>query len=211
MISYINSYSPANLQKLLEEGYNIECFIEGGRSRNGKMRYPKMGLLTYILKAFFNGSIGNLHFIPVSIDYEKIIESRSYTKELVGGKKEKEKIVDLLQMPKVLKSRYGRLYIQFGEPVNLLEFMDKQKNDTKGALPDTKIHELTKAIGMTVASRICNAATITPSALTGFALLSHMRRGVSKNLLTNRIGYILNFLIKKKRPTFGYHFYPAVN
>ena len=72
------------VHKLLEEGFNIEFFIEGGRSRTGKLLRPKLGLLSILLNAYKAGACEDLIFVPVYIGYDRIPEEASYLHELVG-------------------------------------------------------------------------------------------------------------------------------
>ena len=76
------------IHKLLEEGYNIEQFIEGGRSRTGKLLMPKLGLLSIIINAYKNGACEDLLIVPIYVGYDRIIEEKSYLLELGGGQKE---------------------------------------------------------------------------------------------------------------------------
>ena len=112
----------AYVKKLLREGVSQEFYIEGGRSRTGKLLNPKTGLLSFEFDAFMEGAREDAFFVPVSIDYEKIVESKAYEKELAGGEKQKENVRGLLSAPKVLAARYGRIYLSFEEPISLKEF-----------------------------------------------------------------------------------------
>ncbi len=85
------------LRKLLREGHVQEFFLEGTRSRTGKLLQPKLGMLSMELDAFGEGVSEDLQLVPISITYEKIVEESSYTKELGGGRKEKEGFLGLLK------------------------------------------------------------------------------------------------------------------
>ena len=60
---------------ILQEGYNFECFIEGGRSRTGKLLSPKLGILSFILESLLSGRVEDAIICPVSIQYDKVIET----------------------------------------------------------------------------------------------------------------------------------------
>ncbi|HOW57075.1 MAG TPA: 1-acyl-sn-glycerol-3-phosphate acyltransferase, partial [Smithellaceae bacterium] len=66
---------------LLKEGLPLEFFIEGGRSRTGKMVMPKYGLLSMVLQAHQEKYCDNFAAIPVYIGYDRVIEEKSYLKE----------------------------------------------------------------------------------------------------------------------------------
>src|SRR5437763_3680148 len=87
---------------LIREGYTQEFFIEGGRSRTGKILTPKLGMLSAILGAFVDGVRHDLYLVPVSIHYGRVVEEEAYKRELVGADKEKESIWSLLKARRLL-------------------------------------------------------------------------------------------------------------
>ena len=113
----------AYLRKILVEGFNVEFFMEGGRSRTGKLLAPKLGLLSMVVDAGLRLPSTELSFVPISVGYERIIEEQSYSHELGGGEKQPESVGGLLATSRVLRSRYGRLYIQFGPILSLRELV----------------------------------------------------------------------------------------
>src|SRR5690606_28085461 len=106
------------LKKLVQEGYWIEFFLEGGRSRTGKMLTPKFGMLKVIVDAIKSGAAPDLHFVPVYVGYEQVIEEKAFSRELGGAEKKKENLGALISATKVLWAKYGRLYVSFGEPIS---------------------------------------------------------------------------------------------
>src|SRR5207244_3553881 len=78
------------LAYLIREGYTQEFFIEGGRSRTGKILTPKLGMLSAIVNSFVSGVRRDLYLVPVSIHYGRIVEEEAYKQELLGGQKGKE-------------------------------------------------------------------------------------------------------------------------
>lgn len=114
----------AYMRKLILEGYGIEFFLEGGRSRSGKLLAPKFGLLSMVVDASLMLRGKKVSFVPISIGYERIIEEQSYVRELSGGEKQKENVGGLLKSTTILRSRYGRLFVQFGEVMSIDELLD---------------------------------------------------------------------------------------
>ena len=104
------------IHKIIEEGYNVEQFIEGGRSRTGKLLLPKLGLLSILLNAYKNGACPDMVFVPVSIGYDRVLEEKSYLQEIEGGTKQAENFWQVVRARKFLRKRYGKVYLQFGEP-----------------------------------------------------------------------------------------------
>ncbi len=115
------------LAYLIREGYTQEFFIEGGRSRTGKIMTPKLGVLTAIVNAYIAGARRDLYFVPVSIHYGRIVEEQAYSRELVGGEKEKESLGALLRARKLLSQRYGTVYVTFAEPMSLSDALGEQR------------------------------------------------------------------------------------
>ncbi|MEC9072585.1 MAG: 1-acyl-sn-glycerol-3-phosphate acyltransferase, partial [Myxococcota bacterium] len=113
------------LRKLLREGYWIEFFPEGGRSRSGKMLPPRLGMLHIIVDAIRSGATPDAKLVPIYVGYEKVIEEQAYTNELAGSTKKRESITALLKTTKVLWSKYGRLYVSFGDPFSVKEAIDE--------------------------------------------------------------------------------------
>ena len=183
----------AYIRKLLLEGFHVEFFLEGGRSRTGKLLPPKFGLLTMIVDAALALPGRKIHFVPVSIGYERIIEGRSYVDEASGGEKQKENIGQLLKTPEILRSRYGRLYVQFGE---ILEFDDalsevvaERREGEPGTRADLRPPER-RALIQRIAHRVVyetnRVTVVTPAALLASTLLSHRKRGMAHDALMTR-------------------------
>lgn len=113
----------AYLRTLLYEKIPIEFFIEGTRSRSGKLALPKLGLLSMLVDAWKEGSVKkDIIFVPVYIGYDLVVEEDAYAMEMKGGKKEKENISQLIKAGRVLKRRYGKVYVRFSEPFSLRDF-----------------------------------------------------------------------------------------
>jgi glycerol-3-phosphate O-acyltransferase len=184
------------LRKLVREGYWIEFFPEGGRSRTGKMLPPKYGVLASILDAVKGGATQDVKLVPIYVGYEQVIEERAYTQELTGAEKKKENITGLLKTTKVLWSRYGRLYVRFGEPLSVREQME---TDKVADLPteSSEYQLFVRRMGYRVLDGIQDVALVTPSSVTAMALLTHPKRGVSKEALLRRIGFILGVASQK--------------
>ncbi len=179
----------AYIKRLVHEGMHQEFFLEGGRSRTGKLLTPKLGILSWEVDAVLEGASNDIHFIPVSIDYEKVVESSSYSAELAGAEKKPEDIRALLSAPKVLRSNYGRIHLRFDEPISLLEFIQAR------GLSPTEITEgqkkaLVRALGNRIIYGISRVSTLTPHALVSAALLSHRGRGAPAGELTERIAML---------------------
>ena len=179
----------AYVKQLLRDKFPQEFYIEGGRSRTGKLLFPKMGLVSMEVDAWLDGAAEDVLFVPVSIDYEKLIEASAYLRELSGGEKPKENLGGLLRGFSVLFRRYERLYVQFEEPVSLRAVAQARLGPRAEALatdPEAR-RLLVQAVATRVAFGIGKAVTITSVGLVCAALLSHVRRGLPAAELARRI------------------------
>jgi glycerol-3-phosphate O-acyltransferase len=191
------------LRKLLSQWTTIEFFIEGGRSRTGKLLAPKLGLLTMVTEAA-QAAGANVAYVPISIGYERIVEERSFEYELSGGQKRAENASQLVEsLPRVLSSRYGRAYIQVGE----IQRFEPRRSDgdrwqsasapSSGASRRARLEQshARRAEVALLADRVMreiNRVTpVTPVALVATALLSRQRGGMPRDELLARIDHLV--------------------
>jgi glycerol-3-phosphate O-acyltransferase len=188
------------IRKIIKEGYSIEFFIEGGRSRTGKTLPPKFGILKYVADAICAQAVGEVTIVPIALSYERIMEVDSYARELAGQDKSKEDIGALVKSAQVLDSRYGRLYMTAGRPIRVSEFMQKQTGKEVNDLTDDERRYLVKKLGYLTLGRINRATVVNPTGLVACTLLSHHRRGMSKTRFLETAGFLLDFAIKRGYP-----------
>ncbi len=179
------------IKALLEEGHSIEFFIEGGRSRNGKLVLPKTGFLSILLQAHQTGFSKDLIFVPTSIIYDRIIEEDSYIHELGGGTKKRESFRQILQARQYLKKRYGKIYVQFNEAISLSDYISRA--DPSGQItPGELAFHLVQAI---------NAVTLViPLSLVATAILANHRRGFHRSEIVETAKILLTFIKKQGIP-----------
>ncbi len=179
----------AYVKQLLRDKFPQEFYVEGGRSRTGKLLFPKMGLVSMEVDAWLDGAAEDVLFVPVSIDYEKLIEASAYLHELSGGEKPKENLRGLLGAFAVLFRSYERLYVQFEEPVSLRAVARARLGERIGELAvDAEARrQVVQAVATRIAFGIGRAVTITPVGLVSAALLSHTRRGLPASELARRV------------------------
>jgi len=185
------------VRKLLKEGYPIEFFAEGGRSRTGKTLPPRFGILGYVADAVCAEAVREVTIVPVALSYERIMEVEGYSAELSGGEKRREDISGLVKSAQVLDSRYGRLYLTAGRPVKVAAFLENRAGKPVQQIADTERRELVKTLGYMVLGRINRATVVNPSGIVACALLSHHRRGISKVRFLEACGFLLDFASKR--------------
>jgi glycerol-3-phosphate O-acyltransferase len=161
----------AYVYKLLQEGFNIEVFIEGGRSRTGKLLSPKTGLLSILLDAYRRGACDDLILAPIFIGYDKVPEEKAYLHELEGGKKEPESLSQVIKARKFLKKRFGKIYIEFHEPMPLKSLLERNQLDLE-AMDREAASAFCRNIGHRVINAINRITIITPHALVAAAILN---------------------------------------
>jgi glycerol-3-phosphate O-acyltransferase len=179
----------AYVRKLLAEGFTIEFFLEGGRSRIGKALPPKYGLLSMVFESASKLRSTKVKLVPISIGYERIIEERSFVHELSGGDKQSENVGDLIKSSSILRSKWGRLYVQFGDIIDFDEFKEETVQRLGGEL--SRIDDITpeqqrnavRALAHKVMYSINEVTVVTPAALVATALLSHQKRGMTRSSL----------------------------
>ncbi len=159
------------IHKLLEEGFNIELFIEGGRSRTGKLLIPKLGFLTILLNAFKNGACDDMIFVPVFIGYDQVLEESAYLHEIEGGKKEPESLIQVLRARRFLWRRYGKIYINFHDPLSLKDIL-QDWGGSLGDMPQKNQNELCRNLGWRMIHAIDEVSVVTPHALVAAAVLN---------------------------------------
>ncbi len=159
------------IYKLLEEGFNIELFIEGGRSRTGKLLMPKLGFLSILFNAFKNAACEDMIFVPVFIGYDQVLEETAYLEEITGGKKEPESIRQVLRAHRFLKRRYGKIYINFHTPVSLRDLL-QEFNTTPAEMPQKEQNVLCRNLGWRIINAIDQVSVVTPHALVASAALN---------------------------------------
>ncbi|KJF60279.1 acyltransferase [Coccidioides immitis RS] len=186
----------AYVDTLLSNGYNFECFVEGGRSRTGKLLPPKYGILSFLLDSVSSGRVDDAIICPVSTQYDKVIETESYISELLGQPKQKENLKDFLSSSSVLSLKLGRVDVRFHEPWSLKQFITEQltrlnKNPSSISLVDpAERGRILRTLGYRVLSQINDVSVIMPTALVGTVLLTLRGRGVGKAELVRRVDWL---------------------
>ena len=104
---------------MMARGHSIEYFIEGGRSRTGRLLQPKTGMLSMTLRSYLRDPRRPIVFLPVYFGYERLVEGKTYIGELSGKPKEKESVFGMLRTLPALRKRFGKVHVSFGEPMHL--------------------------------------------------------------------------------------------
>lgn len=177
------------IEYLLKMGHTQKIFIEGTRSRSGKQLFPKTGLLSMINEAKTKGVCKDINFVPISITYESILESKSLTKEAAGQeKKKKESFLRFLKARNLLKRKYGATYVSANNLISLNNF----EKENARACHDPK--ELVRLLSFYLSKSISEVATITVSSIIGTVLLAKKKRAVEFSDIKKRAGFLVELL-----------------
>ena len=164
---------------LIREGYTQEFFIEGGRTRTGKILTPRLGMLSAIVNAFVQGVRRDLYFVPISIHYGRIPEEEAYKREVAGEEKERESLGALLRARSVLKRRYGTVYVSYADPISLNALLGPARERFAAGLGDQEVEEekrrFIQRLGFRLLRAVNDAAVAGATAVSATALLGAPR------------------------------------
>lgn len=186
------------LAELFHRGYSVEFFIEGGRSRTGRLLAPKTGMMSMTLQALQSGQQTRpISIVPVYIGYEHVLEVDTYAKELRGAAKEKENAGLVLRVIKKLRN-LGKGYVNFAEPITLNNYLNQHYPDWRHNADDKNrpewFNEAVSRVSNQVMVNINRAAAVNAMNLTVSILLSSRQRALSKELLIEQIDSCLQLL-----------------
>lgn len=181
------------LHKLLEEGFNIEFFIEGTRSRTGKLILPKLGFLSMLIESFKNGACEDMIFVPIYIGYDRVLEESSYINELTGGQKEPENFFQVLRARRFLKKRYGKIYIRFHAPLSIKQLLANEGLHINEMTPKEK-NTFCRNLGFRVINAINKVTVVTAHGLCASAVLNADKPRFTLDHLKSIVDLYLKYL-----------------
>lgn len=176
---------------LVERGFHQEFFIEGGRTRSGKLLPPRYGMVRYIVDGARRRRVSDARFVPVSIAYDELLEVDDYTRELQGATKERESFGFLVRMLRSLRGRdLGRVHVRFGEPVALRAYLEESGDDRL----------VVEKLAFRIAHGINEVTTVTAGAAVCSALLGSGRRALTLPELERQTERIIDFVTERELP-----------
>jgi glycerol-3-phosphate O-acyltransferase len=187
------------------QGVSIEYFIEGTRSRTGRLLQPKAGMLAMSVRSYLNAPVRPIMFQPVYIGYERLVEGDSYTTELSGKAKRSEKLSDLGKIFGIARHNYGEAHVSLCEPIfldDILEQYDPQWQETirREAKRPAWLNALTDELGQTIMTRINASADANPVNLLALVLLGTSRHALGEKQLARQIRLYQVLLSQKPTP-----------
>ena len=176
---------------MMARGHAIEYFIEGGRSRTGRLLQPKTGMISMTVRSFLRHSARPVVFVPVYFGYERIVEGSTYIGELSGQPKQKESVFGLLRTLPRLRERFGTVHVNLGEPIRLAELLDRYGSEWRTHEIDEARLPWVNAAVAELADRIMRninaAAAVTPVNLLAITLLASPRHVLAEADLVRQL------------------------
>ncbi|MFZ9708701.1 MAG: glycerol-3-phosphate 1-O-acyltransferase PlsB [Steroidobacteraceae bacterium] len=187
------------LAAIMNRGHSIEYFIEGGRSRTGRLLQPKTGMLSMTVRSYIRDPRRPVVFLPVYFGYERIVEANTYVGELSGKPKRKESIGDLIRAARVLREKFGRVYVNLGEPIELDPLLERHAPDWRSSVAEDEgrspwLPAVVDELAESIMQRINAAAAVTPINLLALALLSMPRQAMGTQELARQVDLYLALL-----------------
>ena len=172
---------------MMARGHSLEYFIEGGRSRTGRLLPPRTGMLSMTVRAYLRDPKRRVVFMPVYFGYERIVEGRTYIGELSGQPKKKESILGLIRSTlSVLRSKLGKVHVNMGRPISLDALLSRHNPEWRSAAPAdlasgaSWIGDAVNELAIRINIEINAAAAVTPINLVAMALLAMPRQALAE-------------------------------
>ena len=187
------------LGELFTRGYSVEYFVEGGRSRTGRLLDPKTGTLAMTLQAMLRGGTRPITLVPIYIGYEHVMEVGTYSKELRGATKEKEGFLQMVRGLRKLRN-LGQGYVNFGEPLPLMTYLNNKVPQWRDAIDPIEAQRpawltpTVQDIASDIMVRINNAAAANAMNLCSTALLVSPQRAMTRTQLEEQLECYLQLM-----------------
>lgn len=177
---------------MMARGHAIEYFIEGGRSRTGRLLQPKTGMLSMTLRSYLRIPRRPIVFLPVYFGYERLVEGKTYIGELSGAPKEKESVLGMLRTLPALRKRFGKVHVSFGEPIHLDEVLDRHAPDRERGVPlkaerPPWLMPAVDDLATRIMTNINSAACASPINLLALALLATPKQAMPESDLARQV------------------------
>ena len=160
------------LYQMFRRGHAVEYFVEGGRSRTGRLLPAHTGMLRMTIDAHRRGLPRPPAFVPVYFGYEKVIEANAYLDELRGASKRRETVGGVLRSLRLTRESFGTVQVRFGEPI---------------VLGDTADEPPVQALGRRILAGVNDCAYVNAVSLVAMATLSMPRQSIDEATLKTQI------------------------
>lgn len=176
---------------LISNRFPLEWYLEGGRSRSGKLLPPRFGMLSYVVDSYRRGQAEDVYLVPTSITYDQIQDVGSYAAEQLGKAKEKESLGWLLRSVRSLRRRYGNIHVRFGEPLSLAKEIAADGTDRSLAV---------RKLAFETMARVNRVTPITPTSLVTIALLANEDRALRSDDVVEAVRDVVSYVDRRRLP-----------
>ncbi|NNP77302.1 glycerol-3-phosphate 1-O-acyltransferase [Acinetobacter sp. Ac_3412] len=177
------------LYSILSRNTPIECFIEGGRSRTGRLLPPKTGMLAMTIQGHLRGPAKPIVFVPTYIGYERLMEGSTYVGEMQGKPKESESIFGIVKALRKIERIFGKVHVNFGEPVFLNDILKQNNiNQSKNDTPSSS--DISTTVSQTahlIVENINRAVVINPVSLLSLILLATPKHTLDEEICAKQL------------------------
>ncbi|MDX1676350.1 glycerol-3-phosphate 1-O-acyltransferase PlsB [Arsukibacterium sp.] len=185
------------LSQLFSKGYAVKYYSEGGRSRTGRLLQPKTGMLAMTVQSMLRGIERPVTLVPVYLGYEHVMEVSTYVNELQGQGKKKESIGGVLKAIRHLRD-YGFGYVNFGEPIQLNQYLNQQVSDWKKHINPLEVQKpnwlnpLVAKLANQVMQHINQAAALNATNLIALSVLATDKHIMTRDELSQQLDLYIN-------------------
>jgi len=176
-----------------EAGVPQAVFPEGGLTRDGRMREPKLGVLDYMLRGFRLAGDRDLVFVPLGLNYDRVLEDRSLLKEKGSTGRSKGLWITfrflLHNASLMLRSewhRFGYACVNFGTPISM-----RERGVDYQALSGEERRAAVAALGTELMQAVGRIVPVVPVPLIAAVFVSQPQRALSELELKAEVGRLL--------------------
>jgi glycerol-3-phosphate O-acyltransferase len=176
------------VMQLLRDGATQEFFIEGTRSRTGRTLPPRLGMLSMVVEAYARGVRSDVRLVPIGFSYERVVEEASLVEERRGAGKTGENLSGLLRARRLLRRRFGRVVVRFGESISLAEVIGPSRPQP-GPAPAAEVatrREKTAGLAREIARQLSELVAAGRTHVAAAALLASPAEGVRREEFVRR-------------------------
>ncbi|HEY0640964.1 MAG TPA: glycerol-3-phosphate 1-O-acyltransferase [Pseudonocardiaceae bacterium] len=186
---------------LAAKRFNLEWYIEGGRSRTGKLRAPKFGILQFLVQALEAGRADDAYLVPVSITFDLLPEVGTMAAEQGGAAKKREGVGWLARYMRSHQQQLGTVHVRFGEPLALRPALEAA-GGVPGAEAGARRLAMQK-VAFEVCDRMNRATPVLPGTLVPLALLGVTDRALTLDEVRRVLDPLLDHVAARKLPSSG--------
>ena len=186
------------VQLITRSGVTQGIFLEGGLTRDGRLRPPKLGLLDYICRTLLDPAFTrDIWFIPVAINYDRVLEDRSLIRELLDTRERPGRLAQLTTVASYVTGntlrlltgrlqRYGRAAVNFGTPLSLRSWLRQAPPGVLDWPRERRLPALER-LAQEMLNRIGTIIPVTPVPLAAAGLLSFQQTAIPRRALLERM------------------------